>query len=79
MPSWSPGTSVTSRRLELVPWAEFAARVDPEQADQTIEHIGRAPLFSMAKARDLLGFVPRHSVTDTVLEAIDAWVTANRS
>ena len=66
-------------KLEFVPWAEFASRVDPEKADQTIEHIGRAPMFSMDKARTLLGFVPRHSVTDTVLEAIDAWVTANRS
>jgi nucleoside-diphosphate-sugar epimerase len=65
--------------LELVPWAEFAGRVDPQEADQTIEHIGRAPLFSMDKARDVLGFVPRHSVTDTVLEAIEAWVTANRT
>lgn len=65
-------------RLELVPWAEFAARVDPDEADKTIEHIGRAPMFSMDKARNLLGFEPLHSVTDTVLEAIDAWVTANR-
>jgi nucleoside-diphosphate-sugar epimerase len=53
--------------------------VGPEQADLTLDHIGRAPLFSMEKARDLLGFVPRHSVTDTVLEAIDAWVAANRA
>jgi nucleoside-diphosphate-sugar epimerase len=66
-------------RLELVPWAEFASRVDAAEADTTMEHIGRAPLFSMDKARDLLGFVPRHSVTDTVLESIDAWVTTNRT
>jgi nucleoside-diphosphate-sugar epimerase len=66
-------------RLELVPWAEFAARVGPQEANTTIDHIGRAPLFSMDKARDVLGFVPRHSVTDTVLESLDAWVTANRS
>jgi nucleoside-diphosphate-sugar epimerase len=66
-------------RLELVPWAEFASRVDPEQADTTLEHIGRAPLFSMDKARLRLGFVPRHSVTETVLESIDDWVTANRT
>jgi nucleoside-diphosphate-sugar epimerase len=64
-------------RLELVPWAEFASRVGPEHADVTMDHIGRAPLFSMDKARDLLGFVPEHSVTDTVLEAIDAWFAAN--
>ncbi|WP_027861691.1 NAD(P)-dependent oxidoreductase [Marmoricola sp. URHB0036] len=66
-------------KLELVPWAEFAARVDPHEAATTIDHIGRAPLFPMDKARDLLGFVPRHSVTDTVLESIDAWVTTNRT
>ncbi len=66
-------------KLELVPWAEFAARVGQREADITIEHIGRAPLFSMEKARDVLGFVPRHSVSDTVVESIEAWVTANRS
>ena len=66
-------------RLEFVPWAEFASRVGPERADETIEHIGRAPLFSMDKARALLGFIPRHGVTETVLESIDAWVTANRT
>lgn len=65
-------------KLEFVPWAEFASRVEPEHADQTIEHIGRAPLFSMDKARVLLEFVPKHTVTGTVLEAIDAWVAANR-
>jgi len=63
-------------RLELVPWDEFVARVAPEYADQTLEHVGRAPLFSMDKARAVLGFVPRHSVSDTVLEAIDSWVAS---
>jgi len=66
-------------RLKFLPWAEFAARVDAEVADTTMEHIGRAPLFSMDKARTLLGFIPRHSVTETVLESIDDWVTANRT
>ena len=66
-------------KLEYVPWAQFASRVDPEQADLTLEHVGRAPLFSMEKSRVLLGFVPEHTVSDTVLEAIDAWFAANRS
>ena len=65
--------------LEFAPWAEFAARVGPQNAETTIEHIGRAPMFSMDKARDVLGFVPSYTVTDTVLEAIAAWVAANRS
>jgi nucleoside-diphosphate-sugar epimerase len=63
-------------RLELVPWEQFRARVEPEYAEQTLDHIGRAPMYSMEKARTVLGFVPQHSVTDTVIEAIDSWVTA---
>ena len=63
-------------RLEFVPWDEFVARVDAEYADTTLDHIGRAPLYSMEKARTVLGF---HDVTNTVLESIDAWVAANRN
>lgn len=63
-------------KLEFLPWEQFQARVDPEQAEITLDHIGRAPMFSMEKARTLLGFVPKHSVTETVLEAIDAWVAS---
>src|SRR6478609_10860563 len=63
-------------RLEFVPWAEFVTRLDPEQAQLTMDHVGRSPLFSMDKARALLDFVPKHRVTDTVLEAIDAWVAS---
>ena len=66
-------------RLEFAPWDEFARRVNPEHVDQTLEHIGRAPLFSMEKARTVLGFEPAHDVTGTVLESIDAWVATNRT
>ena len=60
-------------RLEFVAWKEFVARVGEEHAAVTLDHIGRAPMFSMAKARDRLGFEPAHSVQSTVLDAIDAW------
>jgi hypothetical protein len=36
-------------------------------------------MYSMDKSRVVLGFRPRHTVTDTVLESIDAWVAANRN
>ncbi len=65
-------------RLEFVPWTQFAERVGSRYAEETLEHIGRAPMFSMKKARVLLGFVPAHSVVETVMEAIDAWVSPNR-
>ena len=66
-------------RLEFVPWDEFVARVNAEHAAVTLEHIGRAPQHSMEKAGTVLGFLPKHDVTDTVLESIDAWVAANRN
>ena len=65
-------------RLEFVPWDEFAARVAPEHAQTTLDHIGRAPLYSMDKARTVLGFLPQHDVSETVVESIDTWVAANR-
>ena len=65
--------------LTFVPWAQFATRVGVEHAEATIEHIGRAPLYSMDKARTVLGFVPKHDVTSTVLESIDAWIATNRA
>ncbi|MEW1952069.1 NAD-dependent epimerase/dehydratase family protein [Terrabacter sp. NPDC080008] len=61
-------------KLEFVPWSEFERTTDPEQVAITLDHIGRSPVFSMDKARTLLGFEPKHTVTETVLEAIDAWV-----
>ena len=66
-------------KLQFVPWEEFVARVSHEHAAQTLEHIGRAPLFSMQKAQAVLGFVPQHDVVDTVLESIDAWVASGDS
>lgn len=65
-------------RLTLLPWAEFERTLTPEQAELTIDHLARAPMFSMDKARRVLGFVPAHGVVDTVVEAIDDWVSTNR-
>ncbi len=66
-------------RLEFLPWDVFVTRVDAEHANTTLDHIGRSPMYSMGKARTVLGFLPQHAVTDTVLGSIDAWVTANRN
>ena len=66
-------------KLEFVPWNEFVTRVDAEHAELTLDHIGRAPLYSMEKACTVLSFRPKHDVTNTVLESIDAWVAANRN
>lgn len=58
--------------LTFLPWAEFAAEVGEKNAIMTHDHITRSPHFSMAKAREVLGFTPRHSAQETVLEAVAA-------
>jgi len=65
--------------LQFLPWGEFVSRVGPEHAEVTLDHIGRAPLYSMEKARTVLNFLPKHDVTGTVLHSIDDWVAANRN
>ncbi len=61
-------------QLTFLPWTDFVAEVGEKNAVMTHDHITRSPHFSMAKARDLLGFAPHHSTQETVLEAADALV-----
>ena len=56
-------------RLEFLPWQEWEQAVGPENAALTHDHVSRSPHHSMDKARELLGFVPRHSIEATVIEA----------
>lgn len=58
--------------LTFLPWADFAAEVGESNAIMTHDHITRSPHFSMAKAREVLGFTPRYSAQETVLEAVAA-------
>ncbi|MDO5735842.1 MAG: NAD(P)-dependent oxidoreductase [Propionibacteriaceae bacterium] len=59
-------------RMRFLPWAQFVAEVGEAHASVTYGHITRSPHFSMAKARDVLGFIPRYSEEQTVLSAVDA-------
>ncbi len=61
-------------RLTFLPWAEFVAEVGEDNAHVTYGHITRSPHFSMAKARRVLGFTPRYSEEETVLDAVDGLV-----
>ncbi|WP_152360982.1 NAD-dependent epimerase/dehydratase family protein [Microlunatus speluncae] len=59
--------------LELLPWAEFVARVGEDAARPTADHIEHSPHASAAKAERVLGFRPAHTGWETVREAI-AWL-----
>jgi nucleoside-diphosphate-sugar epimerase len=62
--------------LDLLPWPEFEARVGSRHAEVTREHIGRGMTASIARARAVLGYVPRFTVLDALREAV-AWLIAN--
>jgi nucleoside-diphosphate-sugar epimerase len=56
--------------LESVSWEEFDQATGSEHAHLCLEHLDLSPCFSVQKAHDLLGYTPRHSSLDTVLESV---------
>ena len=56
--------------LAFLPFEQWAAEQDLEDAKATWEHIARSPNCSMEKARRLLGFIPRHTSLQAVEEAV---------
>jgi nucleoside-diphosphate-sugar epimerase len=63
-------------RLRFLPWEEFRASVGEKEAKATWDHIAHSPNCSIAKAKRLLGFQPRHSSFQAVREAV-GWLVAN--
>ncbi|NHT77736.1 NAD-dependent epimerase/dehydratase family protein [Rhizobiaceae bacterium CRRU44] len=61
--------------LEFLPYDQWAAGQNAEDAKATWEHIARSPNCSVEKARRLLGFVPRHTSLQAVQEAV-TWLIA---
>ena len=57
-------------RLEFLPYAEWAADRDPDEASATWDHIAHSPSCSMVKARRLLDFRPRYSSLAAVQESV---------
>src|SRR5690606_12529205 len=56
-------------QLEFLPWSQSATRVGAEYTAVTADHVERSPHHSMAMAERLLGFVPAHTASETVIEA----------
>jgi nucleoside-diphosphate-sugar epimerase len=57
-------------RLESVTWDRFRASTSAEHADASWEHLSRSHVFSIEKARRLLGYAPRYTAGETVLDAV---------
>ncbi|PZE64568.1 NAD(P)-dependent oxidoreductase [Curtobacterium sp. MCBD17_021] len=63
-------------RLESVTWDRFREAVPAEHADASWEHLSRSHVFSIDKARRLLGYAPRYTAEETVLDAV-RWLVDN--
>lgn len=63
-------------RLDTVTWEQFGAAVSDENAELSWWHLVRSHFFTIEKAHRLLGYTPRHSASQTVLESV-RWLIEN--
>lgn len=57
-------------RLASVTWDRFRETTAPEHADASWQHLSRSQVFSIDKARRLLGYEPTRTAEQTVLDAV---------
>lgn len=62
--------------MDFVDWPEFERRVGASHAEVTREHTFRGMTASIARAREVLGYVPRYSTLDALHEAL-TWLVAH--
>jgi nucleoside-diphosphate-sugar epimerase len=62
--------------LDFVDWEKFTRRAGSEHAEVTREHTSRSITASIARARKMLGYAPRHTSLDALREALE-WLVAN--
>lgn len=63
-------------KIRFQPFDAWKAGQTPEHAEQAWEHIARSPCMSMEKARQRLGFQPRHTSLAAIQEAVAALIAA---
>ncbi len=63
-------------RLRCLPWEEWRQTVTEEEAAATWDHIAHSPHGSIAKARERLGYSPRYTSVEAVIESVDALIEA---
>jgi nucleoside-diphosphate-sugar epimerase len=59
-------------RLEFLPWEDWRHTVTEDEAAATWDHIAHSPHGSIAKAREVLGYAPRYTSIDAVIESINS-------
>ncbi|HEX9309320.1 MAG TPA: hypothetical protein VF887_00780, partial [Gemmatimonadaceae bacterium] len=66
------------RRVQLgfLPWDEWRHTVTEDEAAATWDHIAHSPNCSIAKARQRLGYAPRYTSLQAVIESVDSLIAA---
>lgn len=59
-------------RLRFLPWDEWRHTVTEDEAAATWDHIAHSPHGSIAKARERLGYAPRYTSLQAVIESVDS-------
>jgi nucleoside-diphosphate-sugar epimerase len=62
--------------LAFLPWEEWRHTVTEEEATATWDHIAHSPNGSIAKARQRLGYTPRYTSLEAVIESVDSLIAA---
>jgi len=57
-------------RLEFLPWEEWRQTVTEDEAAATWDHIAHSPHGSIEKARRILGYAPRYTSLEAVIESV---------
>jgi len=63
-------------RLEFLPWEEWRHTVTEDDAAATWDHIAHSPHCSIAKARERLGYAPRYTSLEAVIESVNSLIVA---
>ena len=58
-------------RLAFLPWEDWSKTVTEREASATWDHIAHSPNCSIAKARERLGYAPRYTSLEAVIEAVE--------
>ncbi|MFN2637756.1 MAG: NAD-dependent epimerase/dehydratase family protein [Gemmatimonadaceae bacterium] len=62
--------------LGLLPWDEWRHTVSPEEAAATWDHIAHSPHASIAKVCRRLGYAPRYTSLQAVIESVNSLIDA---
>jgi nucleoside-diphosphate-sugar epimerase len=63
--------------LAYLPWEEWKKMVSEDDARATWDHIAHSPNYSIEKARRTIGYSPRYSSFEALLESV-TWLKQNR-